>query len=220
MVVPDEQIFRLRASIVLECQFSTKSGRWRLSGGCLAPGWRGGFVHLRPLWSLFNNGLRARSEMRISDMAFKVDAAKIKRWREERHWSQEHLAELAGIGLRTIQRIENGEKASQESAMALAAAFGVDATTLSVDIEEEARKAIELKAEEAEARMRLYFYIHVASFVVVLTIFGFIAVMDGDWGVLKIASLFVIPLVAHGVAVLVTQLTDRHERKFGKTDVQ
>ena len=153
-------------------------------------------------------------------MAFKVDAAKIKRWREERHWSQEHLAELAGVGLRTIQRIENGKKASQESALALAAAFGVDATTLSVDINEEARKATEIKAEEAEARMRLYFYIHVASFVFVLTIFGFVAVMDGDWGALKIAFLFVIPLVAHGVALLVTQLSDRHERRFGKTDAQ
>ena len=45
-------------------------------------------------------------------MAFKADAAKIKRWREERQWSQEHLADLAGIGLRTVQRIENGELAS------------------------------------------------------------------------------------------------------------
>jgi len=38
-------------------------------------------------------------------MAFKADAAKIKRWREERQWSQEHLAELSGLGLRTVQRI-------------------------------------------------------------------------------------------------------------------
>jgi transcriptional regulator with XRE-family HTH domain len=68
-------------------------------------------------------------------MAFKADAAKIKRWREERQWSQEHLAELAGITARTIQRIESGEKASQDSVMALAAAFNVDAMALSVDAE-------------------------------------------------------------------------------------
>ena len=43
--------------------------------------------------------------MRDSEMTFKVDAAKIRRWREERQWSQEHLADLAGIGLRTIQQI-------------------------------------------------------------------------------------------------------------------
>ena len=54
-------------------------------------------------------------------MQFYADAAKIKRWREERHWSQEHLADLAGIGLRTIQRVEQGEKASGETLKALAA---------------------------------------------------------------------------------------------------
>lgn len=36
-------------------------------------------------------------------MPFKTDAAKVKPWHEERHWSQEHLAALAGIGLRTVQ---------------------------------------------------------------------------------------------------------------------
>ncbi|MEM9402311.1 MAG: helix-turn-helix transcriptional regulator [Pseudomonadota bacterium] len=151
-------------------------------------------------------------------MTFKVDAAKIRRWREERHWSQEHLADLAGIGLRTIQRIENGDKASQESAMALAAAFGVDATTLSVDIEDEARKATALKAEEAEARARLHFYFHTASVVVVVAIFGMVALMDGDWGILKISLLFAVPLLAHGVSIVVMQLSDRHERRFGNSD--
>ncbi|MEO1323624.1 MAG: helix-turn-helix transcriptional regulator, partial [Pseudomonadota bacterium] len=73
-------------------------------------------------------------------MAFKADATKIKRWREERHWSQEHLAELAGVALRTIQRVENGEKASQETLLALAAAFNVDAMALSVDAAEEANR--------------------------------------------------------------------------------
>ena len=119
-------------------------------------------------------------------MAFKADAAKIKRWREEQHWSQEHLAELAGIGLRTIQRIENGEKASQESVVALAAAFDVDAMALSVDSEEEARKAAERKAEEAEAGMRLNFYLHVASFLGVLAIFGFLALISGDLELLRV----------------------------------
>ena len=149
-------------------------------------------------------------------MTFKVDAAKIKRWREERQWSQDHLAGLAGIGLRTIQRIENGEKASQESTMALAAAFGVDATTLSVDVEAEARKASERQAEEAAARMRLYLYFHAAVVFMVFAIFGLIALMGDDWTVLKITLFFVFPLAVHGIALLVSQLSDRHERRFGK----
>ena len=66
-------------------------------------------------------------------MTYKADTAKIKRWREERHWSQEHLADMAGVGLRTLQRIENGQQASADSLKALASAFQVDVTALYVD---------------------------------------------------------------------------------------
>tara|TARA_R110002020_G_scaffold40554_12_gene119849 strand:+ start:4248 stop:4700 length:453 start_codon:yes stop_codon:yes gene_type:complete len=149
-------------------------------------------------------------------MSFKADAAKIKRWREERYWSQEHLAELAGIGLRTVQRIENGEKASQESVMALAAAFNLDAMALSVDVELEAKQIAELKAAEAEASMRSNFYIHLASFIVVLAIFGFLALIEGDLEILKITIWFAFPLVIHGVLVFAFQLNERHERKLAK----
>ncbi len=151
-------------------------------------------------------------------MAFKADAAKIKRWREERHWSQEHLAELAGIAARTLQRIETGEKASQESVMALAAAFNVDATALAVDAEEEAKRASDLQAEEAESRMRLYFCLHAASFAMVSAIFGFLALIDGSWEMLQVTLWFAFPLVVHGIAVFVLQLSARHERKFGTGD--
>ena len=46
--------------------------------------------------------------------------------RERRAWSQEHLAEVAGISVRTLQRMEAGEVGSPESRLALAAALGVD----------------------------------------------------------------------------------------------
>jgi len=48
-------------------------------------------------------------------MHMNPDAAKIKRWREERSWSQDHLAEAAGVSLRTVQRVENGDGASRET---------------------------------------------------------------------------------------------------------
>ena len=151
-------------------------------------------------------------------MAFKADAAKIRRWREERHWSQEHLAELAGIATRTLQRIENGDAASHESVMALAAAFKVDVTALSVDAEAEARHATQRQAEEAEARMRLYFYLHAASVAMVTAIFGFLAVIDGSWEIFKVTLWFAFPLAVHGIAVFAMQMMDRHERKFGTGD--
>ncbi len=63
-------------------------------------------------------------------MDMKVDARRIKAERERRAWSQEHLAAAAGLGLRTIQRIERTGAASLESAKALAAVFALDVAVL------------------------------------------------------------------------------------------
>jgi DNA-binding XRE family transcriptional regulator len=63
-------------------------------------------------------------------MEMKVDSSYIREQRERRAWSQEHLAEVTGLGLRTIQRIEKTGAASYESARSLAAVFGVDVADL------------------------------------------------------------------------------------------
>ncbi len=55
----------------------------------------------------------------------------LKQLRLSRHLSQEQLAILAGLSVRTIQRIENGHcSASLESLKSLAAALEVDINTL------------------------------------------------------------------------------------------
>ncbi|PLL91167.1 DNA-binding protein, partial [Klebsiella michiganensis] len=38
----------------------------------------------------------------------------VKQLRLQRAWSQEQLAELAGVSVRTIQRIENGDRPGLE----------------------------------------------------------------------------------------------------------
>ncbi len=53
-------------------------------------------------------------------------SGKIKQLREERVWSQAHLAQAARVSARTIQRIEAGGKASHETLLSIAAAFKVD----------------------------------------------------------------------------------------------
>ena len=63
-------------------------------------------------------------------MDMKVDSKKIRAERERRAWSQEHLATVSGLGLRTIQRIEKTGAASFESARALASVFEVDVASL------------------------------------------------------------------------------------------
>lgn len=55
----------------------------------------------------------------------KLDAEKLRRLRESRGWSQEHLAGAAGISVRTVQRAESDGSASRESKLCLAAALGV-----------------------------------------------------------------------------------------------
>ncbi|HEY6458430.1 MAG TPA: helix-turn-helix transcriptional regulator [Steroidobacteraceae bacterium] len=60
----------------------------------------------------------------------KLDAALIRQEREKRAWSQEHLAGVTGLALRTIQRIESTGSASYESAGAIAAVFDLPVSAL------------------------------------------------------------------------------------------
>lgn len=53
----------------------------------------------------------------------------LRKLRLQHGWSQEHVAEITDLSVRTIQRIERGGQASLESAKALAAVFQVDVST-------------------------------------------------------------------------------------------
>jgi transcriptional regulator with XRE-family HTH domain len=104
-------------------------------------------------------------------MSLNTDTLQLRRWREERHWSQEHLAEMAGIGLRTLQRIESGEQASGETLKALAAAYNVDVVALYVDAEAEAAEMIRRKDKKINAGIQLSFGIHLAGYILGMVIF-------------------------------------------------
>ncbi len=54
------------------------------------------------------------------------DGAKIRAFRIQRGWTQEQLAEIAGISLRTVQRAEAANSAAFETMKAIAAAFETD----------------------------------------------------------------------------------------------
>lgn len=59
-----------------------------------------------------------------------INSARLRELRTGRQWSQEQLANLSGLNLRTIQRLESGAKISTESLRALAAVFEVPAESL------------------------------------------------------------------------------------------
>jgi transcriptional regulator with XRE-family HTH domain len=116
----------------------------------------------------------------------------IQKLRLQRGWSQEQLAELSGLSVRTIQRLERGQTASVESLKALGAAFGIDFSHLkepemSTTADTPVNPAMPggatlnqgLSAEEALAlahvRKLKGFYIHLATFCIII---GFLAIVN------------------------------------------
>ena len=95
----------------------------------------------------------------------------VRKLRLQKGWSQEQLAEMSGLSVRTIQRIERGKKAGLESLKSLAAVFEVELSNLYEDTE--------MKSEEEtmtweEQRALEYvrdvkgFYSSLATFLIVV----------------------------------------------------
>lgn len=63
-------------------------------------------------------------------MTLRVDSERLQRERRQRAWTQQHLSEVSGLGIRTIQRIEKSGTASQESVQALASCLELTASEL------------------------------------------------------------------------------------------
>src|SRR5262245_34689876 len=76
-----------------------------------------------------------RLKRRGQSMDVQVDRDLIRSEREKRAWSQEHLAGAAGIGARTLQRIEATGTASYDSVRALSAALEIPVGELRADNE-------------------------------------------------------------------------------------
>lgn len=58
----------------------------------------------------------------------------VKKLRKQNNWSQEQLATMSGLNVRTIQRVEGGQKASLETLKCLASVFNVDIERLTEEI--------------------------------------------------------------------------------------
>ncbi|MEM7280645.1 MAG: helix-turn-helix domain-containing protein [Pseudomonadota bacterium] len=149
-------------------------------------------------------------------MLMQVNSEKIRRWREERCWSQEHLAEVAGVSLRTIQRLENGGSASKDSVMSLAAAFGVDVTAVTVDVNGEAKKAAARQSEKKNLQFKLSFWIHLATYMFVITLLVAINIVSDaqEFWVLWPAIGWGIGVLAHGFSVFVVHKVTRTEQQI------
>jgi transcriptional regulator with XRE-family HTH domain len=55
------------------------------------------------------------------DTQMTINGNKVRTLREEKSWSQEHLANASGLSARTVQRVESAGVGSAETRLALAA---------------------------------------------------------------------------------------------------
>jgi len=62
-----------------------------------------------------------------------INAETVLQERQRRGWTQQHLADAAGLSLRTVQRIEKQGLASNESVSALCAVYEIDRAELLAD---------------------------------------------------------------------------------------
>jgi transcriptional regulator with XRE-family HTH domain len=63
-------------------------------------------------------------------MKMQINAHKIKQMRAQKCWSQLQLSEMAGISLRTLQRVEAKSVASQETIKSIASVLEIDCELL------------------------------------------------------------------------------------------
>ena len=97
----------------------------------------------------------------------------VQKLRLQRGWSQQQLAELSGLNVRTIQRIEKGQEPSVESLKSLAAVFNVEFSTLKEqgmdNAVSETQSAEEILAFNQVRKLK-DFYIHLAQYVLVIAV--------------------------------------------------
>ena len=147
---------------------------------------------------------------------------RIKTLRLAKAWSQEQLADIASVSVRTVQRIENGEQASLETLAAIASAFGVNVTDLYVGqaapAEQEQAKAIDEQLAKIRKRVELEakFYRSLIGFVItsiILLTVNWLTSHNITWAGLVIGILAAL-LIRRGLIIFIF---NRHIDKW-KTD--
>lgn len=105
----------------------------------------------------------------------------VRKLRLQRGWSQDQLATLTGLSVRTIQRIEQGQQPGLESLKALASVFELDVAQLDGTQQQEremrgnetmGQDRVQVSAEERAAMGYVEglkgFYYHIFSYVLVI----------------------------------------------------
>jgi transcriptional regulator with XRE-family HTH domain len=109
-----------------------------------------------------------------------INLRDIKKMRLERHWSQDQLAEMSGLNIRTIQRIENGGKAGLESLKSLAAVFEII-----IEDSDKKQEMEQIRKEEEYVQNVKGFYKLLAVALISLIVPLILAISDSsNWSIL------------------------------------
>ncbi|MGB0921496.1 MAG: 2TM domain-containing protein [Alphaproteobacteria bacterium] len=148
----------------------------------------------------------------------------VRKLRLSRGWSQEQLADFTGISVRTIQRLERGQRPGLETAKALAAVFETDVSTFleseasspqveapnmqktETPAEIPATTRVEISKEEKEALRYVRdikgFYTHALWYAIVIGLLALINLFSGgSFWVIWPALGWGIGLASHGLSV-------------------
>lgn len=133
----------------------------------------------------------------------------VRKLRLQRGWSQDHLAQLSGLNIRTIQRIERGQSAGLESLKSLAAVFEVSYSDLQTKDELMNTESNINHASTDEQQALEYvrdikgFYAHALTYAVIVT--GLVLlnalISPGQWWILFAALGWGIGLLVHALSV-------------------
>ena len=147
----------------------------------------------------------------------------VRKLRLQRGWSQEQLAQLTGLSVRTIQRIERGQKAGLESMKSLAAVFEIDLADLAPKELEMHSQAI-LKDDESQALQQVRdikgFYSHLLKYAIIvggLFILNLVTSPGYIWA-WWVAMGWGIGVVSHGLSVF--EVFDFFGPKWEKKQVE
>ncbi len=96
----------------------------------------------------------------------------VRKLRLQRNWSQEQLAQVSGLSIRTIQRIERGQTPGLESVKSLAAVFDVHVESLLMENDMTQDDQIDKTEQQAMEYVRDIkgFYSHAIKYVVVISL--------------------------------------------------
>jgi transcriptional regulator with XRE-family HTH domain len=97
----------------------------------------------------------------------------VRKLRLARGWSQEQLAQMCDLNIRTIQRIERGQKPSLESLKALAAVFEADITDFTKEVDMSNNSHVSAEEERAILYVRDIkgFKTHLIMYIIGMIVF-------------------------------------------------